>query len=446
MSSEEHSKLGRFVRVRERSDGTHRVFVSVPAHLRPPEWPPNIQIPEIGRTDRSLSDAKYRQAVIAAARRLNAELDQSRAKARRLAAVSERSTRELVELYRETKRYKALGASRKYRNIRQMGAIVTWSERRGRKLFANISKADVEASLAMFDHQPSKQLDVRSAWNILCREAVALGWRADNPAELIPWTAPEPEPANRWQREDVEAYAMMAVRMGQPGLAALIRIQYATGQRLGDLTHAKHGRNFNGQRLTIRQSKTGAIVNVLLPKSLCQVISDVRLLESDYLFNDFDLRGRFTPSRLHARFVEVRGAVAKRGQPLLLLQKLRHSAVCELVSAGVALTKIASVTGHNVPTVHQIIKRYAIDRDSFADQAMKEWNRAMGGSDDDFADDAPIENEDWLAREGGRRTYEGLPPDEARPGRYLPALTGQHRHKWRLPDELVAWPESTADD
>jgi integrase len=298
----------------------------------------------------------------------------------------------------------------------------------------------------MLEDKPSEQLDARSAWNILCTEAIGLGWRLDNPAGLIPWTAPKPKATRLWKPEHVRAYAAMATQMRQPGLAALITTQFECGQRLGDLRKAKHGQHFNGERLTMHQSKTGEMVNVPLPSWLCRMIEEARVPGSDYLFNDFDVGGPFNDSRLFLRFEEVRVAVTRSGSPYLVLQTLRHSAVCDMISAEVGLAQIASVTGHTFATVHHIMKRYALDRDRFADEAMMKRNRARGGSDADFTRRAPIQNQDGLAREQGRSTRTGPRFDEERPGRYLPAALGQHRHGWRLSEELLGWGEQALQE
>jgi site-specific recombinase XerC len=398
----------------------------------------------VARAGHSLPDAAELRAALAVMReavKLNRQLDESREQERRLAGVDSLSVRALVDLYLQTKRFRDLSDSRQYRNRRQVEAIATWAERRGCTDITKITKADIEAHLELLEDKPSDQLDARSAWNILCTEAIGLRWRLDNPAKLIPWTAPKPAPVTLWKLKDVEAYAAMAVQMRQPGLAALIETQFECGQRLGDLRNALHGEHYNGECLIMRQSKTDEIVNIPLTISLRRVIEDARVPGSDYLFNDFDHGKPFTDSRLFERFEEVRVAVTNRGSPYLLLQKLRHSAVCDMISAGATLAEVASVTGHTFATVHQIMKRYALDRDRFADSAVMKRNRARGGSDADFSRSAPIENRDWLAREQARRGRGGPQFDMERPGRFLPALLGQHRHGWRLPDELLAWGE-----
>lgn len=40
--------LGRYVCVRSKKDGTHRVTMVVPKNLRPSDWPKCIRLPEVG--------------------------------------------------------------------------------------------------------------------------------------------------------------------------------------------------------------------------------------------------------------------------------------------------------------------------------------------------------------------------------------------------------------
>lgn len=441
MVSDSYS-FGRFTRIRPCGYKRVAVYMSVPARLRPQGWPPTLRLPEQSKIQHgTLNDPAFIARVQRDADRLNARLDARRALEARAPVPERRTAAEIVEIFYRTMRFRRLSDLRKTRTRSLLRKIVDWSVSRGNPPFADLLKADVEDFLSIYDDRPAAQTEARWLWNLLMLEAIDNRWRTDNACERIPWPDRTPRAVNVWTHETVDRYSAAANRMNQPGLAALLQFAFFAGQRMGDLRRAKHGVHFNGERFTLKQSKRGATVSFLVPKQVVDLLERVRVPGSPYLFTDSDSGSMFTESRLAARFVEVRVAVAVPGEAKLQLRALRHSAVCRLVQANVPVLKIAGVTGHAPQSVQKIIERYAVDYQRFADDAMRMMNRAEGGSDDDFSDTLPILNQDWLAKEGARERYTGASFDPARPGRFLGALLGQHRHGWNLPPDLVDWTE-----
>jgi hypothetical protein len=431
--------LGRFVRARERRDGTHHVFMSVPASLRPSGWPKTITLPEEGSTIGSLHDEKFRARVLKAAACVNKRLDARRDLEKTYKSEGRKNTRALAEIYFRTLRYRKLSDARKYRNRRDAMIVVRWAEGRGDPDFAGLLKADFEDLLAIYDDRPSAQLDIRSILNVLCKEAIPAGFRTDNPVEDIPWTAPEPkEKVVLWKQNTVDRYAAMARQMGQPGLAALIEVGMVVGQRLGDLRTARHQVNYLGGRFRMVQSKTKVKVNFPLNARVRKIIESVRLDGSPYLFNDSDTGTAFTAANLAARFAEVRHALTEDGGPKMVLRSLRHSAVCAMFDEDVELINIVKVTGHRMGRANRIIMRYAIDDEALAEKAMRIMNRAEGGSDADFEGVAFGADQDW---EGGSQPIYRRPEfDEDRPMKFLGASDGKHRHHYDT-TPMKLWPE-----
>jgi hypothetical protein len=112
-----------------------------------------------------------------------------------------------------------------------------------------------------------------------------------------------------------------------------------------------------------------------------------------------------------------------------------------MVDADVPLRKISAVTGHQLERVHQIVERYAIDTEGFADDAMLKMHIADGGRVEDFAPTDFGADRDWDGEDSARATYRRPKENPARPGRYLPAMIGQHRFGYTLPAELMVWPD-----
>jgi hypothetical protein len=446
METDHAPSLGRFIRSRKRKDGTDHVFMSVPSHLRPAGWLETIVLPEEGSCYGRLDEPKFLKRVRKDAMRLNERLDARREEERIYQTDPRRNARALAEIYLRTHRYRELSAPRLYRNKRDAMIFVQWVERRGDPDFVTLMKPDFEDFLSIYNDRPATKIELRSLLNILCTEAIEAGWRSDNPVRKLSWRAPTPkEQVVLWDEKSVAIYGQMARQMGQPGLAALIEVGFHVGQRVGDLREAKHRVNFSGTHFRMKQSKTGETVNVPLQRRLCELIKSVQLEGSSYLFNDGDTGQGFTAQNLSLRFAEVRHALTQAGAPKLLLRTLRHSLICQMVIAQVQPLQIAAVTGHRLGRVQRIIERYAVDQYGFGAAAMKQLNRSKGGSDDDF-DEADPEFRDWDADGAPKSVYSPPPEDPARPARWLGAAIGQHRNKYVIPSELIAWQEAESDE
>lgn len=430
--SVETEPLGRFVKVYPRRDGTDHVVFEVPKRLRPTGWPATLQLPERGIRAGTLTNRKFAERIMQDAVRLNRRLDDRRHADARMARAGHRGMAELGAIYFKTIRFKELSPGRQARARRAVKKMVDWAINRGNPPFAEFVKADVEDFLSMYDGFPSAQTEFRFMWNHLAIEAVE-NWKTGNPCLKVKWPRLTPKRVNLWTMETVDLYANAADNIGQHGLAALIRFNILAGQRLGDALRAEHGEHFNGERFTIRQSKTKAVVTFLVPKQVNEMVQAARYEGSPYLFTDFRTGTRFTPYGIMTAFTELRAAVAEHNDEMLYLKTLRHSAVCRFVAADVPLLKIRAVTGHKPEHVERIIERYAVDIQRFADAAIKDVHRAEGGSDNDFSDTLPIANRDWLAEEASRDRYVGFFSDEHYAKRQAAA---RRRENWVKPSRL----------
>lgn len=145
MAANPKSDLGRFVRSRERRDGTDHVFMSVPASLRPEGWPKTISLPCSGKRSGRLDDPRFLDRVRRDAIHLNQRLDQRRQHENTYRS-DHRNARALAEIYFRTQRYRELSEGRKTRNSRDALIFAAWAADRGDPDFASLKKYDFEAS------------------------------------------------------------------------------------------------------------------------------------------------------------------------------------------------------------------------------------------------------------------------------------------------------------
>lgn len=422
-------KLGRFIRVRRRENGTDHVFMSVPSDQRPADWPPTIALPQIGKREGSISDPKFLARVTRDAEALNKRLNERLDREASLAKASDYSVTALAAIYRDTVRFRMkTGPARAYRNSLWTDRIAQWAESRGLTDFRAIKKPDVEDFLKLYDDRPFAQLDARSVWNILCREAVAVGWRSDNPTSGIPWTEPESAEHDLWTPEDVARYRATADRRRERVMGVYIEVNMFAGQRVNDLLQCRYGVNYRGGTLALRQGKGGRRVVFPLPANLRELLASIHVPGCEFLFPDPETGGRFKLAHFQERFRQLRHAVSADDDKLLQLMHLRHSAVCNMARNNLNNFQIASITGHDYADIDKILEHYAVDRPGFARSGAMKLNAAMGGTDDDFL---PPVSEGLLDDSTTKRKYK-------RPG---PPLGSIHITKAEYEDAL-AWVEA----
>jgi len=327
--------LGRYVCVRPKKDGTHRVTMVVPKNLRPNDWPKCIRLPEVGVRYGRLDDAKFRKAITADADRLNRRLDEKR----RWEAVVDCQGRsknlvELARIYLKSERYRNLSPGRQAKNRKSLGWILEWSEARRHPEVAALTESTIVDFLDIYADKPATRYDLRSMWNVLLKLAKKERWIADVPLERGGWYIRRQSEAVLWTEEDAQRYAAMARFLGEPGLAAMIIVMMRIGQRPGDMRTARWGHEYVPGRFVLSQHKTRSKVNIPMPSDLRDMIKAVRRPESDTVFPSGRTGRAFTVGELQARFSEVREGVTYEGGRRLTLNMLRHSAVCPDVLLG----------------------------------------------------------------------------------------------------------------
>lgn len=364
--------LGRFVRVYPaRADGTHPVVMEVPKRLRPPGWPSSRPLPIEGRRG-DLTDAAEVARIQADARTLYDMLLRDRAG--RVAAPPTRTMRSLADVWRGTQAYKALKPRTQRGYEKSLLHVLAWAEAMNEPDPTTLTKPAAEQFLALLDDTPTTRRHVKIVLKMLMDQAVDLNWRPDNPVARIKMAAPKTR-AVIWEAEDVDTYAWAALAAGQPGMSALLLMEWEIGQRLTDAYLFRAGAEYLPAEglFQFEQSKTAEKVAIPVSDRLRGILAHV-LSDGDlYLFRDARTGrpwARLIGNRLEADdtaaakvFASVRKIAEAHGARPLLLKWLRHSCVVMLARAGCTVPEIASITGHSLASVEQILQRY-LPRDS----------------------------------------------------------------------------------
>ncbi|KAB1086515.1 tyrosine-type recombinase/integrase [Neorhizobium galegae] len=122
-----------------------------------------------------------------------------------------------------------------------------------------------------------------------------------------------------------------------------------TGQRQGDLLRATWA-EYDGMRLKVKQSKTGARVIVPVGKPLREALALLPRVKGQILRNS---RGEpWTTAGFQTSWRKACEAVGITG---LTFHDLRGTAVTRMALAGCTAAEIAAITGHSMRDVHEIL-------------------------------------------------------------------------------------------
>lgn len=369
--------LGAYVVVRPplsqppRKDGTRRVLFEVPARLRPSGWPSTRPLPTEGRRG-DLSDPAEVARIKADAERFYAEL--IAAQGQQPEQPKTRTFDTLIRTWRNTQRYKGLKPRTQRGYDFTVGYIEDWSEASAHPDPTNLTKPEVESFLGSFDDRPTTRRMVKIVLKMVMDQAIDLGWRLDNPVARIKMSVPKTRVAI-WEAADVETYAWTALSIGEPGMAALILMQWEIGQRLTDAYLFRRGEHYNAAAglFEFEQDKTAEKVAIPVSDRLRAILGHLLADGRLYLFHRGGTGrpfGRLVGNRLEADdtggahvFARARALAVAAGSRPLKLKWLRHSCVVQLARCGCTVPEIASITGHTIASVETILERY-LPRDS----------------------------------------------------------------------------------
>lgn len=337
--------LGSYVVLKPRADGTYRVLFQVPARLRPCGWRPAIPLP-LGERTGNLSNAGEIGRIQRDAANLLDELNRRR---RGEAPKVERSLDTLVDAWLRASdglRPATLATYQCYaRNI------LAWTTAGDP---TTLTHADIDGFLSLFSDRPATRRQTLRALSLVMDQAVAMGWRTDNPCARVKARVPMAK-AGVWEQADVDAYVAAAHAIGRPSIALMILLGWEIGQRLTDVRGFRKGAEYRDGVFAFAQSKTGA--EVAIPVS-AQLRSALDACDDLFLFRDEGTGKAYTSDRLVYAFDQVRGEAVKRGARPLKLKWLRHSCVVQLARAGCTVPEIAAVTGHTLASAHKILSAY----------------------------------------------------------------------------------------
>lgn len=353
-----------------------------------PRWEPGPKLRGQGWKGRDLrrDDGGWMPLgeAIDAARALNDDVTAWRTRGgkqrtRPLSAKNPRTVRALYEKWRQSPRFAQLAAStvRDYESKANVFLATFGDEPLGalepHHLYQWWEELYAERGHAMAN-------GVVAVARALLSHARRVGWRQDNPAERLGLVTVAPRVVV-WSPSEIECFA----RVGDaicPEVVDAVVVALDTGQRRGDVLELVFDKAAGG-RCRFHQSKTGAPVTVPHTDQLAARLETIRArraAKGGVVDLDTSRRvvlradGRpYTGDAYSADFDRVRAAAAQEMPSIakLRFQDLRDTAITRLALADCSVFEIRAISGHNLETVHQVLRHYIAIDDRMATSAIQ---------------------------------------------------------------------------
>jgi hypothetical protein len=392
------------------ANGLPRYYWQPSATLRAQGWQAQ-RVPADWQTI-SDPDALHRAAV-ARAQELNAGVrraaeTQAIAATRTTPPPAQRTVSELIAMYRRSDKWSTLAPKTRRGYGQCLDRIEAWA---GDAPVAVIDEARIQKLKQAWRATPAFANAIIRVLRLLLEHARRLSWITHNPA-LRPDLAGTPPSGLIWPREAVTLMVQTADAKGWYSIGTAITLNEWLGQREGDILRMPR-QALRAGNLVVRQGKTKA--GVTLP------IAQVPHLQARLAEELARLDARAAPGapiattilvcettglpwkedHFRHAFAAVRALAAETtpafpvdhlmpGRDMtdpeafliatrdLTFMHLRHTAVTRLAEADIDTSLIASITGHSLATVNQIIERYMVRTSKMASLAFARRMTAEG--------------------------------------------------------------------
>lgn len=346
--------LGRFVTLRPRADGTHRVLFEVPPRLRPSDWSATIPLPIEGSRAGNLADADELARIKRDAERLYQQLQ--RVRRGQSAVPLGRTFADLARAWQKSSSWAVLRPTSRQHYEAYTRNVLAWAKSIDEPDPSKITSTEIEAFLSFYNERPTTKSHTLKVLRQIMEQAISLQWRTDNPCNRIKVKVATTK-ALIWEQADVDAYVAAAMKLGRSSIALIVLMEWEIGQRITDVRAFRPGAEYVDGVFRFWQSKTDSYVTVPVSLALKTLLTPAGKGEL-FLFRDESTNKPYTAERLVVVFDKVRRAVTAEGGRALKLRWLRHSCVVQLARHGCTALEVAAITGHAPNSVGRILSIY----------------------------------------------------------------------------------------
>jgi integrase len=332
-------------------------------------WVPTKGLREIGFLVRRLPDDL--PEAIAAARKLNAELDAWYAGELKPKGHKPGSLAALDDLFQRDAAFKRLKPRSQADHIQRIKAALAWA---GDMPVKAISRRAIRVwHRALVEKRG--ETNARNAVVTLRRLlsfALDEEWIDRNPALAMRL----PTPASRtrvWSLEERDAFIAVAEATGRPSMGLAVMLGWCIGQRPGDLRSLTWNA-YDGRTIRLRQAKTGTDIAVPCLPELRELLDRVPRTAEQIVVSEATGRP-YVESAFQHLFAELR--VKARLPADLQFRDLRRTLATALGAAGCTDDQIRAVTGHQTRAVVAV---YVRPNSTFAEGAMERLQASLGAA------------------------------------------------------------------
>lgn len=292
----------------------------------------------------------FAQAVIKA-EKLNEKLDAWRKSGVSPGATKKGTVRWLAEEYQKSDWWTKLAERTKIDYRLQIAKIITYA---GDEPLAGVTRAVCKG----YYNKLRKAGGISSAnatlrvLKILFSFALDETWVDDNPVKGIKMATTEAR-QQVWTREEVDLYVLGATGEGSRSVALAVILAENIGQRQGDILALKWGQ-YDGDTITLRQNKTGVLINVPCTDTLKEWL-DCTDRAGDSIVTCETTKKPFNSDHFKHLFATLKKGLGIDDKQFL---DLRRTAVVRLAEAGCTIPEVAAITGHSIETCTRILEVY----------------------------------------------------------------------------------------
>lgn len=358
-----------------------------------PRWEPGPALRKRGLKGRDLKDGDGNWLPLGDAMKAAEALNRDAVSGRQAAPATPAATNTLGEAWL------ALTRTPEFRKLRdktrrdyetKARVFIAWA---GDAPVASLRRSAIKAYWRVLHDQRGHAManGVITVLRLTLEHAIEMEWIAANPATKLKLLEVPPRVVV-FTAAECAALVDAADRLGEHGIGDAIVIALHTAQRQGDILSMEEGL-IEGGMVKLRQAKTGALVEFPATQILQQRLelavrrararTNVRLLNWRPLVVDDRTGEPFNEHTFRHRFADVRAAAAE-AEPGIAdkrFQDLRDTALTRLYQAGLSLLRIASISGHQIRTVDQVLRHYiALNADdgAAAIEAYEGWLERQG--------------------------------------------------------------------
>ena len=155
---------------------------------------------------------------------------------------------------------------------------------------------------------------------------------------------------SRKERQPWPDHLVAAARSSAEGRTALLfELLLGTGQRIGDVLAMKWS-DFDGEAISVKQSKTGTNLWIPAPKRLLQALETAQR-RSVFILTNHAATGPWSYRGAHDAIMKLRRQIGAESYDI---HSLRYTATAELARVGLDDQQIMSITGHKTNRMVQL--------------------------------------------------------------------------------------------